>query len=202
MSMNELVEPPVTASTPVLSYAQALNDTLRQALKRDPTVFIMGEDIGPYGGLFRVTEGLITDFGPERVRDTPITEAAIVGFGLGAALAGMRPIVELQFSDFMALAMDQIVNQAAKTRYMSGGQLSAPLIIRTPAGAALGAQHTQCLEAWLMHVPGLRVVMPASPYDAKGLLRTALKTNDPVIMLEHAMLYATTGPVPTEDYSI
>jgi len=185
-----------------MTYQQALNQTLREALQGNPSVFLMGEDIGPYGGLFRVTEGLYEEFGPARVRDTPSTEAAIVGFGVGAALTGLRPIVELQFSDFMALAMDQIVNQAAKARYMSGGQLSVPLIIRTPVGTALGAQHSQSLEAWLMHVPGLRIAIPSSPYDAVGLLRTALTSSDPVLFLEHSMLYATQGPVPQDDYTV
>jgi pyruvate/2-oxoglutarate/acetoin dehydrogenase E1 component len=203
MSMNSLCKPSTTES-PVrsLTYQQALSQALREALANDPSVFLMGEDIGVYGGLYRVTEGLVQEFGPQRVRDTPITEPAIVGFGVGAALTGMRPIVELQFSDFMALAMDQIANQAAKARYMSGGQLAAPLIIRTPVGTALGAQHTQSLEAWLMHVPGLHIAIPSTPYDAIGLLRTALKCNDPVIFLEHSMLYATKGPVPEEYFTV
>jgi pyruvate/2-oxoglutarate/acetoin dehydrogenase E1 component len=185
-----------------LTYAQALNESLREALMRDSSVFLMGEDIGPYGGLFRVTEGLYQEFGPQRIFDTPITEQAIVGFGVGAAMAGSRPIVELQFSDFMALAMDQIVNQAAKARYMSGGRLSVPLIIRMPVGTGLGSQHTQSLEAWLMHVPGLHVAMPASPSDAMGLLRSALLLNDPVVFIEHSMLYSQKGPVPVEEYRI
>ncbi|MCC6423913.1 MAG: alpha-ketoacid dehydrogenase subunit beta [Phycisphaerales bacterium] len=185
-----------------LTFAQALNESLREAMTRDPSVFLMGEDIGPYGGLFRVTEGLYQEFGSQRVLDTPITEQAIIGFGVGAAMVGSRPIVELQFSDFMALAMDQIVNQAAKARYMSGGQLSVPLIIRTPVGTGLGSQHTQSLEAWLMHVPGLHIAMPATPYDAMGLLRTALELNDPVLFLEHSMLYSTRGEVPVDPYKV
>jgi pyruvate/2-oxoglutarate/acetoin dehydrogenase E1 component len=191
-----------TAGTRVISYQQALNEAIREALRRDPSVFLMGEDVGKYGGLFRVTQGLLEEFGPARVRDTPITEAAIVGFGVGAAMVGARPIVELQFSDFMALAMDQIANQAAKARYMSGGQMSVPLIIRAPVGVSLGSQHTQSLEAWLMHVPGLYVVMPSNPHDAKGLLRTALTLDDPVVFLEHGLLYAQTGPVPEDDYAV
>jgi pyruvate/2-oxoglutarate/acetoin dehydrogenase E1 component len=202
MSTATLTKPLAPSTTRELTYAQALNEALRDSLRRDPAVFLMGEDIGAYGGLFRVTEGLQQEFGSQRVRDTPITEQAIIGFGVGAAMVGSRPIVELQFSDFMALAMDQIVNQAAKARYMSGGQLSVPLVIRTPVGTGLGSQHTQSLEAWLMHVPGLYVAMPASPYDAKGLLRTALSLNDPVLFLEHSMLYAGKGPVPDDDYAV
>lgn len=197
------IEPATTSNTVrEMTFGQALNRALREALQRDPTVFLMGEDIGAYGGLYRITEGLYQEFGPERVRDTPITEAAIVGFGVGAAMVGSRPIVELQFSDFMALAMDQIVNQAAKARYMSGGQLSVPLIIRTPVGTGLGSQHTQSLEAWLMHTPGLYIAMPSTPRDAVGLLRTALSLNDPVVFYEHSMLYAVSGPVPDGDFAI
>lgn len=197
------IEPAQTSSAVrELTFGQALNRALREALRRDPSVFLMGEDIGAYGGLYRITEGLYQEFGPDRVRDTPITEAAIVGFGVGAAMVGSRPIVELQFGDFMALAMDQIVNQAAKARYMSGGQLAVPLIIRTPVGTGLGSQHTQSLEAWLMHVPGLYIAMPSTPRDAVGLLRTALTLNDPVIFHEHSMLYAVSGPVPDGDFAI
>ena len=184
---------------------QALNEALREEMERDPDVFILGEDIiDPWGGTFRVTEGLHTRFGPERVRETPISEAAIVGCAVGAALLGMRPVAEIMFLDFAATAMDQIVNQAAKLRYMTGGQVSVPIVIRTAGGAgrASAAQHSQSLEAWFTHVPGLKVVMPATPYDAKGLLKAAIRDPDPVIFIEHKMNYGTKGAVPDEDYIV
>ncbi len=184
---------------------EALNEALREELRQDPRVFLLGEDIiDPWGGTFRVTEGLYTEFGPERVRETPISEAAIVGCAIGAALLGMRPVAEIMFLDFAAIAMDQIVNQAAKLRYMTGGQTSVPIVIRAAGGAgrASAAQHSQSLEAWFTHVPGLKVVMPSTPYDAKGLLKAAIRDPDPVIFIEHKMAYSTKGPVPEEDYVI
>jgi pyruvate/2-oxoglutarate/acetoin dehydrogenase E1 component len=184
---------------------QALNEALAEEMARDPRVFILGEDIiDPWGGTFRVTEGLSTRFGSERVRETPISEAAIVGCAIGAALVGMRPVAEIMFSDFTAMAMDQIVNQAAKLRYMAGGQVSVPIVIRTAGGAgrASAAQHSQSLEAWFTHVPGLKVVMPSTPYDAKGLLKAAIRDPDPVIFIEHKMSYGTRGLIPDEDYVV
>lgn len=187
-----------------ITYAQAINEALCEEMTRDPGVFLMGEDIGVYGGIFKVTEGLLSEFGEDRVRDTPISELSIVGAGVGAALTGMHPVVELMFMDFSAVAMDQIVNQAAKLRYMSGGQASVPLVIRTVAGAgrAGAAQHSQSLEAWFVHVPGIKVVMPSTPYDAKGLLKTCLRGSDPVMFVEHKFLYREKGPVPEGDYQI
>jgi len=184
---------------------EALNEALREEMEQDPRVFILGEDvIDPWGGTFRVTEGLSTRFGPRRVRETPISEAAIVGCAVGAALLGMRPVAEIMFLDFAAIAMDQIVNQAAKLRYMTGGQTSVPIVIRTAGGAgrASAAQHSQSLEAWFTHVPGLKVVMPSTPADAKGLLKAAIRDPDPVIFIEHKMSYGVRGPVPAEEYVV
>ncbi|MBX6370875.1 MAG: alpha-ketoacid dehydrogenase subunit beta [Acidothermus sp.] len=169
-------------------------------MESDERVFLLGEDIGVYGGAFGVTTGLLERFGAERVRDTPISELGIVGAAVGAALAGMRPVVEIQFSDFTAQAMDQIVNQAAKIHYMLGGAASVPMVLRAPGGSGTGAaaQHSQSLEAWFAHVPGLKVVLPATPADAKGLLLAAIDDPNPVIFLEHKLLYKSSGPVPTE----
>jgi acetoin:2,6-dichlorophenolindophenol oxidoreductase subunit beta len=188
-----------------LSYAEALNEALHEEMRRDPLVFVMGEDVGRMGGLFKVTQGLLDAFGPQRVIDTPISEAAIAGAGVGSALVGARPVIEFQFIDFMTIAMDQIVNHAAKLRYMTGGMATLPLVVRAPicAGVGLGAQHSQSLEAWFVHVPGLKVVMPSTPADAKGLLKSAIRDNNPVLFLEHRLLYAQTGPVPEElDYLV
>jgi pyruvate dehydrogenase E1 component beta subunit len=173
-------------------------------MRQNEDVFILGEDIGVYGGAFGVTRGMIEEFGPERVRNTPISEAAIAGGAVGAALTGMRPILELQFSDFITIAMDQLVNQAAKTRYMFGGKGKVPMVVRTPAGSGTGAaaQHTQSLEAWMAHVPGLKVVQPSTAYDAKGLLKAAMDDDNPVIFYEHKLLYRTQCEVPEELYSI
>jgi pyruvate/2-oxoglutarate/acetoin dehydrogenase E1 component len=188
-----------------IMYRQALQEALAEELERDPRVFVLGEDIlDPWGGSFKVTEGLSTRFGLERVRETPISEEAIVGCAVGAALAGMRPVAEIMFSDFAALAMDQIANQAAKARYMSGGQAEMSLVVRTAGGASrsAAAQHSQSLEAWFCHVPGLKVVMPSTPYDAKGLLKSAIRDPDPVIFIEHKMLYAHRAPVPEGEYLV
>jgi pyruvate/2-oxoglutarate/acetoin dehydrogenase E1 component len=173
-------------------------------MRRDPLVFILGEDVGRLGGLFKVTEGLLQEFGPERVIDSPISEAAIAGAGIGAAMVGLRPVIEFQFMDFMTIAMDQIVNHAAKIRYMTGGQASVPMVIRAPVcgGVNLGAQHSQSLEAWLVHVPGIKVVMPSSPADAKGLLKSAIRDDNPVLFLEHRLLYGQSGPVPADEYLV
>lgn len=185
-----------------LTYAEAVRETLGELLEGDERVFLMGEDIGVYGGAFGVTTGLLERFGRERVRDTPISEIAIVGAGVGAALCGMRPIVELQFSDFVTCAMDQIVNQAAKIHFMLGGAAQVPLVIRAPAGSGTGAaaQHSQSLEAWFAHVPGIKVVMPATAADAMGLLRAAVEDPNPVLVLEHKLLYKQKGEVPRGHY--
>ena len=188
-----------------ITYRQALREALREEMRRDSSVFLLGEDIGRYwGGAFKVTDGLAEEFGEERVRDTPISESAIVGTGVGAAITGMRPIAEIMFGDLTALAMDQIANQAAKIRYMFGGQASCPLVIRTPFGAGvnIASHHSQSLEAWFMHVPGLQVVVPSTPYDAKGLLKTAIRGSNPVFFCEHKLLYPVEGEVPEEEYTI
>lgn len=188
-----------------LSYAEALNEALREEMRRDALIFVIGEDVGRMGGLFKVTQGLLEEFGAQRVMDTPISEAAIAGAGVGSALVGARPVIEFQFLDFITIAMDQIVNHAAKLRYMTGGMASLPLVVRAPVGAGigLGAQHSQSLEAWFVHVPGLKVAMLSTPADAKGLLKSAIRDNNPVLFLEHRLLYAQTGPVPEdEDYLV
>jgi pyruvate/2-oxoglutarate/acetoin dehydrogenase E1 component len=185
---------------PELTYREAVRDTLRTALERDDDVFIMGEDIAEMGGSMAVTQGLLDEFGPERVRNTPISEMAIVGAGIGAAMAGMRPVVEIMYEDFLTLSLEQIVNQAAKHRYMSGGQIKVPLTIRTQGGAGWspGAQHAQQLEAWLVHVPGLKVVFPSTPEDVRGLLWTSIYDDNPVVFFEHRLLYPVKGEVPAE----
>ena len=193
------------ADTPrELSYAQAIQEAMAIAMERDDRVFLMGEDIGVYGGAFQVTGDLINRFGEDRVMDTPISELGGAGVAVGAAMTGMRPIFEFQFSDFAALAMEQIVNQAAKMRYMLGGEVSVPLVMRLPAGSGTGAaaQHSQSLEAWFAHVPGLKVLQPSTPYDAKGMLLAAIEDPDPVLIFEHKMLYKMKGPVPEGYYTI
>jgi pyruvate dehydrogenase E1 component beta subunit len=189
---------------PTITYAQALNDALREEMRADPRVFLMGEDIGQHGGIFRVTKDLIDEFGADRVRDTPISEASFVGLGVGAAMAGMRPVVELLFMDFALVAADQIVNQAAKLRYMAGGTVSVPIVIRAQQGGGRGngAQHSQSFESWFAQVPGLIIVVPSSPADAKGLLRSSIRAGNPVIFIEHKLLYNTKGEVPEDDYTI
>jgi pyruvate/2-oxoglutarate/acetoin dehydrogenase E1 component len=188
-----------------ITYRNALREALEEEMRNDSAVFLMGEDIGRFwGGAFKVTEGLAEEFGDDRVRDTPISESAIVGTGVGAAITGMRPVVEIMFGDLTALAMDQIANQAAKIRYMFGGQASCPLVIRTPFGAGvnIASHHSQSLEAWFMHVPGLQVAAPTTPYDAKGLLKTAIRGDNPVLFCEHKLLYPIQGEVPDEEYTI
>lgn len=186
----------------IITYAEAIREAIGQAMEADPSVFMLGEDIGVYGGAFGVSGDLVHRFGEDRVRDTPISELGIVGAAVGAALTGMKPIVEIQFSDFTAQAMDQIVNQAAKIHFMLGGELAVPMVLRAPLGSGTGAaaQHSQSLEAWFAHVPGLKVVMPSSPIEAKGLLLAALDDPNPVIVLEHKLLYKTSGHVPQEMY--
>jgi len=187
-----------------ITYAQAIADTLAAEMDRNPLVFVMGEDVGAHGGVFRATAGLFERFGPDRVRDTPISESAILGAGVGAALTGMRPVVEIQYSDFLMECMDQVVNQLAKVRYMSGGQVSAPLVVRAPGGRARSSasQHSQSIESWFVSVPGLQIAMPATPSDAKGLLTTALRGLDPVLFLEHKLLYRTKGRVPDGEHLV
>ena len=187
-----------------LSYAQAIHEAIAIAMEEDPRVFIMGEDIGVYGGAFQVTGDLVHRFGAERVIDTPIAELGGAGVAVGAALTGMKPIYEFQFSDFATLAMEQIVNQAAKLRFMLGGAVSVPLVMRFPAGSGTGAaaQHSQSLEAWLGHVPGLKVIQPATPHDAKGLLLAAIDDPDPVMIFEHKLLYKMKGEVPEGRYTV
>jgi len=192
------------ASFRELSYAQAIQEAMAIAMEEDDRVFLMGEDIGVYGGAFQVTGDLVHRFGEDRVMDTPISELGGAGVAVGAALAGMRPIFEFQFSDFMTLAMEQIVNQAAKIHYMLGGAVSVPLVMRFPAGSGTGAaaQHSQSLEAWLAHVPGLKVIQPSTPYDAKGMLLAAVADPDPVMIFEHKLLYKMKGPVPEGHYTV
>jgi acetoin:2,6-dichlorophenolindophenol oxidoreductase subunit beta len=183
---------------PELSYREAVRDALASAMRQDDDVFIMGEDIAEMGGSMGVTQGLVQEFGPERVRNTPISEMAIVGAGIGAAMQGMRPVVEIMYEDFLTLSLEQIVNQAAKHRYMSGGQLKVPLTIRTQGGAGWspGAQHAQQLEAWLVHIPGLKVVFASTPEDVRGLLWSAIYDDNPVVFFEHRTLYGVKGEVP------
>ncbi len=185
---------------PELTYREAVRDGIAKAMRADDSVFIMGEDIAEMGGSMGVTQGLLDEFGPERVRNTPISEMAIVGAGIGAAMAGMRPIVEIMYEDFLTLSLEQIVNQAAKHRYMSGGQVTVPLTIRTQGGAGWspGAQHAQQLEAWLVHVPGLKVVYPSTPEDVRGLLWTSIRDDNPVVFFEHRLLYPVKGEVPEQ----
>ena len=185
---------------PEITYREAVRDAMSEAMRRDGDVFIMGEDIAEMGGSMGVTQGMLQEFGPERVRNTPISEMAIVGAGVGAAMAGMRPIVEIMYQDFTTLAMEQLVNQAAKHRYMSGGQLKVPLTVRTQGGAGWspGAQHAQQLEAWFVHVPGLKVVFPSTPEDVRGLLFRSIYDDNPVVFFEHRTLYGIKGEVPAE----
>ena len=183
----------------------ALRETLQEEMHRDKSIFLLGEDIGRYwSGAFGVTKGLAEEFGDERVRDTPISENAIIGVSVGAAITGMRPIAEIMFGDLTALAVDQICNQAAKIRYMFGGQVGVPLVIRTPFGAGvnIASHHSQSLEAWFMHTPGLWVAVPSTPYDAKGLLKTAIRGSNPVFFVEHKLLYPVKGLIPDEEYTV
>ena len=198
------VSPASAAESRVMTYAEALNEALREEMRRDPAVFVMGEDVAVWGGggVFGVTKGLVEEFGSERVRDTPISEEAIAAVAVGAAATGSRPVAEIMYVDFIGLAMEPIVNQAAKLRYMFGGKAKVPLVIRAQEGAGRGnaAQHSQSLEAWFCHIPGLKVVTPSTPADAKGLLKTAIRDDNPVIFLEHKVLYFTKGEVPPGEH--
>lgn len=187
-----------------LTMSEALNEALHEEMEREPGVWVIGEDIAQLGGLFGVTKGLLDRFGPQRVIDSPISEAGISGAGVGAALVGCRPVVELQISDFITLTMDQVVNHGAKWRYMSGGKVSVPLVVRGPISNAIGmaAQHSQTLESWFVHAPGLVVILPSTPYDAKGLLKSAIRDDNPVVFLEKRLLYSRRGPVPEGEYTV
>jgi pyruvate/2-oxoglutarate/acetoin dehydrogenase E1 component len=187
-----------------LTMSEALNEALHEEMERDPSVFVVGEDIAQLGGLFQVTAGLLDRFGPGRVIDAPISEAAHAGAGVGAALVGCRPVVELQIADFVTLTMDQVVNHAAKWRYMSGGRVTVPFVLRgaVSSGIGMAAQHSQTLEAWFVHAPGLVVIMPSTPYDAKGLLKAAIRDDNPVVFLEKRLLYSRRGPVPEAGYVV
>jgi pyruvate/2-oxoglutarate/acetoin dehydrogenase E1 component len=200
----EVTLPKGHEGTREISLAQAVNEALAEELRRDPAVFLIGEDVAEAGTPFKVTSGLVEEFGPERVLDSPISEAGITGIGLGAAMTGMRPVVDIMFGDFLTLVMDQVANQAAKVHYMSGGRLKAPLTVRTTLGATRrsAAQHSQSLHAWVAHVPGLKVVLPSTPYDAKGLLKTAIRDDNPVVFFEDKMMFAVKGPVPDDEYTI
>jgi pyruvate/2-oxoglutarate/acetoin dehydrogenase E1 component len=187
-----------------ISFGQAINEALAEEMRRDPRVFIIGEDVAEAGTPFKVLAGLVKEFGKERVIDSPISEAGIAGIGVGAAMTGMRPVVDIMFGDFITLTMDQMVNQAAKIHYMSGGKLKVPMVMRTTLGATRrsAAQHSQSLYAWFSHIPGLKVVLPSTPYDAKGLLKSAIRDDNPVAFFEDKMMYQLKGPVPIEEYTI
>ena len=187
-----------------ITYSQAIKEALIEEMERDPNVILLGEDIGVYGGVFKVTAGLLDQFGPERVIETPISEAGFVGAAVGLAMTGKRPMAELMFMDFALVASDQIFNQAAKMRYMSGGRANVPLVIRTQQGGGRGnaAQHSQSLETIFTHIPGVKVAIPCTPYDVKGMLKSALRDDNPVVVIEHKLLYNTKGPVPVEDYTV
>jgi pyruvate dehydrogenase E1 component beta subunit len=187
-----------------LTLAEAVREALAEEMRRDPKVFICGEDIAEAGHPFKVLTGLVNEFGPERVLDTPISEPGFTGLAVGAAMTGMRPVVDIMFGDFIGLTMDQMVNQAAKIHYMSGGKWKCPMVMRTTLGATRrsAAQHSQSLHAWFCHIPGLKVVLPSTPYDAKGLLKTAIRDDNPVVFFEDKMMYKLKGPVPSEDYTI
>lgn len=199
--------PDVTTSsrdTRTITFSQAVREALAEEMRRDPTVFILGEDVAEAGTPFKVLSGLVEEFGPGRVLDTPISEAGFTGIAVGAAMTGMRPVVDLMFGDFLTLVMDQLVNQAAKTHYMSGGKLNVPMVLRTTMGATRrsAAQHSQSLHAWVSHVPGLLVAIPSTPYDAKGLMKSAIRNDNPVVVFEDKMNYSDKGAVPEEEYVI
>ena len=189
---------------PEVTFVESVRMTLKEEMERDPSLMLIGEDIGRYGSIFGVTKGLLEEFGPHRVRSSPISESAIIGSALGAAMTGIRTVAEIMYVDFTTCAMDQIVNQVAKMRYMSGGKVKIPLVIRTQGGGGRGnaAQHSQSLEALFLHIPGLKIVMPSTPYDARGLLKTAIRDDNPVMFIEHKLLYATKGSVPDGEYLI
>ncbi len=194
----------IAANGREITFGEAIREALAEELRRDPRVFMIGEDIGKAGSAFKVLTGLIDEFGPQRIIDSPISEAGITGIGVGAAMTGMRPVVDIMFGDFITLTMDQLVNQAAKIHYMSGGKLKVPMVLRTTLGATRrsAAQHSQSLHAWLSHIPGLKVALPATPYDAKGLMKTAIRDDNPVAIFEDKMMYGLKGPVPAEEYTL
>src|SRR5574340_1075058 len=191
-------------ATREITLSQAIREALAEELRRDPSVFVIGEDVAEAGTPFKVLSGLVEEFGKARIIDAPISEAGITGIGVGAAMTGMRPVVDIMFGDFLTLVMDQLANQAAKTHYMSDGNLRVPLVLRTTLGATRrsAAQHSQSLQAWVAHVPGLKVVLPSTPYDAKGLLKSAIRDENPVVFFEDKMMYKLKGPVPAEEYTI
>ena len=195
---------PTASGTREITLSQAIREALAEELRRDPSVFIIGEDVAEAGTPFKVLSGLVDEFGPERIMDSPISEAGITGIGVGAAMTGMRPVVDIMFGDFLGIIMDQVANQAAKIHYMSGGKLKVPMVIRTTLGATRrsAAQHSQSLHAWVSHIPGLKVVLPSTPYDAKGLLKTAIRDDSPVVIFEDKMMYTLKGPVPEGEYTI
>ena len=196
--------PEIETQVRELTMGQAIKEALAEELRRDPRVVVMGEDVAEAGTAFKVLSGLVDEFGPERMLDTPISDAGFTGIAVGAAMTGMRPVVDIMFGDFVGLTMDQMVNQAAKVHYMSGGKWKVPMVMRATLGATRrsGSQHSQSLHAWFCHIPGLKVVMPSTPYDAKGLLKTAIRDENPVVFYEDKMMYKLKGPVPTEDYTI
>src|SRR5690606_9325082 len=202
--MSTLTEAAVESAVRELTYAEAIREALAIAMEADERVFLFGEDVGVYGGAFGVSGDLVHRFGTERVIDTPISELGIAGAAVGAAITGMKPVLEIQFSDFVTLAMEQIVNQAAKIRFMFGGKAKVPMVVRLPGGSGTGAaaQHSQSLEAWFAHVPGLKVIQPSSPHDAKGMLLSAIDEPNPVLIFEHKLLYKTKGHVPEGDYRV
>ncbi len=204
MSSPDVSVEPAPPATREITLGQAVREALAEEMRRDPTVFILGEDVAEAGTPFKVLSGLVEEFGPERVMDTPISEPGFTGIALGAAMTGMRPVVDIMFGDFLTLVMDQVVNQAAKVHYMSGGKLRAPLVVRTTLGATRrsAAQHSQSLHAWVSHVPGLKVALPSTPYDAKGLLKTAIRDDSPVVVFEDKMNWGNKGYVPEEEYFI
>lgn len=202
--MSTLEAPIITTNVREITFSQAIREALAEEMRRDPTVFIIGEDVAEAGTPFKVLLGLVDEFGPQRVIDAPISEPGFCGMGVGAAMTGMRPVVDIMFGDFLGLVMDQIANQAAKIHYMSGGKLFVPIVFRTSLGATrrTGAQHSQSLQAWPSHIPGLKVVLPSTPYDAKGLMKTAIRDNNPVVFIEDKMLHQTKGPVPEGEYTL
>ncbi len=205
MSMpSAAATPPASSAAREITFAQAIREALAEEMRRDPRVFIIGEDVAEAGTPFKVLSGLVQEFGTQRVIDSPISEAGITGIAIGAAMTGMRPVVDIMFGDFITLAMDQIANQAAKVHYMSGGKLRVPMVVRTTLGATRrsAAQHSQSLHAWVSHIPGLKVALPSTPYDAKGLLKSAIRDDNPVVFFEDKMMYTLRGPVPEEEYTI
>lgn len=203
-SPSATIVDPSRVATRTITFSKAVNEALAEEMRRDERVFILGEDVAEAGTPFKVLSGLVEEFGTDRVIDTPISEPGFTGLGVGAAITGMRPVVDLMFGDFLTLIMDQIVNQAAKTHYMSGGKLKVPLVVRTTLGATRrsGAQHSQSLHAWVSHIPGLKVALPSTPADAKGLMKTAIRDDNPVIIFEDKLMFQEKGPVPEDEYTI